>query len=124
MSSIEDTETPRFTSIMNDGACAGFLINLGARGVEAFDQDEKPLGVFPDTISAATAVLHPITRKSAGASSYSRGSHFELRLPDNRLRCGGCGRQVSAHAFDIVEPGFIRAVCTHCHEDLVTIEMR
>jgi hypothetical protein len=72
----------------------------------------------------ACAGLHPITRKSAGASSYSRGSHFELRLPDNRLRCGGCGRQVSAHAFDIVEPGFIRAVCTHCGADLITIEMR
>ena len=63
-------------------------------------------------------------RKSAGASSYSRGSHFELRLPDNRLRCSCCGRQVSAYAFDVVEPGFIRAVCTHCHEDLLTIEMR
>jgi len=57
-------------------------------------------------------------------SSYSRGSHFELQLPGNRLRCGCCGRQVSAHAFDVVEPGFIRAVCTHCCADLITIEMR
>src|SRR5262249_59038339 len=109
--SNENTETPRLASIMNDGACAGFLINLGARGVEAFDKDEKSLGVFPDAISAATAVLHPITRKSAGGSSYSRGSHFELQLPNKRLRCGCCGRQVSAHAFGIVEPGVIRARC-------------
>src|SRR5262249_22399288 len=122
--SNENTETPRLASIMNDGACAGFLINLGARGVEAFDEDEKSLGIFPDAISAATAVLHPITRKSARASSYSRGSHFELQLPGNRLRCGCCGRQVSAYAFDVVEPTFIRAVCTHCCADLIKIEMR
>jgi hypothetical protein len=54
--SSESTETPRLVPVMNGGACAGFLINLGPRGVEAFDQDEKPLGVFPDAISAATAV--------------------------------------------------------------------
>jgi len=82
----ENAETPRLTSIMNNGI--------------------------------------PITRKSAGVSSYSRGPKFELRLPGNRLRCGCCGRQVSAHAFDVIEPGFIRAVCTHCHADLITIEMR
>jgi len=57
-------------------------------------------------------------------SSYSRGLHFELRLPGNRLRCACCGRQVNAHAFDVIEPGLIRAVCTHCHEDLIAIEMR
>src|SRR5262249_7645689 len=98
--SSEDTETSRLVSIMNGGACAGFLINLGPRGVEAFDKSEKSLGVFPDVISAATAVeksvaLPPVTRKSAEASSYFRGSHFELRLPGNRLRCGCCGRLVS-----------------------------
>src|SRR5262245_35429425 len=54
--SSEDTETPRLVSVMNGGACTGFLINLGARGVEAFDKNEKSLGVFPDAISAATAV--------------------------------------------------------------------
>ena len=119
----ESTETPRLFPVMNGDACAGFLINLGARGVEAFDQDEKLLGVFPDLASAAAAV-ETVTRKSVGPSSYSRGLHFELRLPGNRLRCGCCGYRVSAHAFDVVEPSFIRAVCTHCHEDLLTIEMR
>jgi len=120
----EDTETSRLVSIMNDGTCAGFLISLGVHGVEAFDKDEKSLGVFPGVISATTAVLHPTTRKSAGVSSYSRGPHFELRLPGNRLRCDCCGHQISAHAFDVVEPGFIRAVCTNCCADLITIEMR
>jgi len=62
--SNKDTETPRLASIMNDGACAGFLINLGARGVEAFDEDEKSLGVFLDAISAATAVKRTIVPAS------------------------------------------------------------
>ena len=65
-----------------------------------------------------------MTNAKAEPSSYSRGSHFELRLPGNRLQCSCCRRQVSAYAFDVVEPGFIRAVCTHCCEDLLTIEMR
>ena len=119
----ESSETPRLFPVMNGSACAGFLINLRARGVEAFDQNEKPLGIFPDLVSAAAAV-ETVTRKSVGPSSYSRGARFELRLPDNRLRCSCCGRQVSAYAFDVIESGFIRAVCTHCHEDLLTIEMR
>ena len=91
---------PRFAS--------GFLISLGARGIEF-------LNIFSDANSAA---------RKPGASSYSQGAHFEVRLPGSRLRCDCCGHSVSAHAFDIVEPGFIRAVCTHCHEDLITIEMR
>jgi crossover junction endodeoxyribonuclease RuvC len=53
MSSIE---TPRLVPVMNGGVCAGFLLNLGPRGVEALDKDERTLGVFPDAISAATAV--------------------------------------------------------------------
>jgi hypothetical protein len=64
------------------------------------------------------------SRLTAGPSSYSRATHFELRLPGNRLRCSCCGQRVSAYAFDVIGPGLIRAVCTHCHEDLLTIEMR
>jgi len=75
------------------------------------------IGVFPNATGAAT------DRKS-GASSYCQGPHFEVRLPGSRLRCDRCGHSVSAHAFDIIEPGCVRAVCTHCHEDLLTIEIR
>jgi crossover junction endodeoxyribonuclease RuvC len=53
----ESTETPRLVPVMNaGGTCAGFLINRGPRGVEAFDKDEKSLGVFPDATSAAAIV--------------------------------------------------------------------
>ena len=48
-------ETSRLVPVMNGDACAGFLISLGSRGTEAFDKDEKSLGVFPDAISAASA---------------------------------------------------------------------
>jgi hypothetical protein len=120
--SSESTETPRL--------------------VEAFGKDEKSLGVFPDATSAATAVGrhslrkffagvapflsedNPMTNAKAGLSSYSRGAHFELRLPGGRLRCDCCGHRVSVYAFDAVEPSFVRAICTHCHEDLLAIEMR
>jgi hypothetical protein len=35
--------------------CVGFLLNT-ARGVEAYDREERPLGVIPDAVEAATAV--------------------------------------------------------------------
>ena len=38
------------------GACAGFLINLGPRGIEAFDAAERSLGIFNNSIDAANAV--------------------------------------------------------------------
>jgi hypothetical protein len=60
--------TPRLIPVMNGGACAGFLINLGPRGVEAFDKDEKSLGVFPDAISAATAVKKTAAPDAAGGA--------------------------------------------------------
>jgi hypothetical protein len=50
------TDAPWLVPVMAGSTCAGFLIGLGPRGVEAFDKDEKLLGVFPDAISAATAV--------------------------------------------------------------------
>jgi len=59
----ESTETPRLVSVMNGDACAGFLISLGPRGVEAFDATERCLGTFPDARSAATAVERSITSR-------------------------------------------------------------
>jgi hypothetical protein len=36
--------------------CVGFLIKRGREGVEAFDWDERSLGLFPGPIEAANAV--------------------------------------------------------------------
>src|SRR5262245_64657018 len=59
-----DASTPRMAPVVNGGACAGFLLNLGQRGVEAFDKDENSLGVFPDAPSAATAVRSSVVPAS------------------------------------------------------------
>jgi len=40
--SSESTKTPRLVPGMNGGACAGFLISLGPRGVEARELDDAP----------------------------------------------------------------------------------
>jgi hypothetical protein len=56
---------PRMTPVMNGGVCAGFLISLGARGIEAFDRNERSLGVFGSPIEAANAV----TREAGTACS-------------------------------------------------------
>ena len=68
----ESIETPRLVSVMSgDGACAGFLLSRGLRGVEAFDAAEKSLGTFPDALSAATA----IERSIAPASPLAEPAH-------------------------------------------------
>src|SRR5262249_41329383 len=46
----------RLVPVMDNDVCVGSLINLGWFGIEAFDRDEKSLGVFPDMLGAATAV--------------------------------------------------------------------
>jgi hypothetical protein len=57
---IHDSERkrdrPRFVPVMAGGACTGFLMSLGPRGVEAFDKDGKSLGAFSSAIEAAAAV--------------------------------------------------------------------
>jgi len=52
----ENIEPPRLVPVMNGGACVGFLIRRGLHSVEAFDADEKSLGIFPDALGAAAAV--------------------------------------------------------------------
>jgi hypothetical protein len=39
------------------GRCVGFLIYRGKLGYEAFDGDEKSLGLFPSQDEAAAAIL-------------------------------------------------------------------
>jgi hypothetical protein len=50
------TDTPRMRLVMTGGTCAGFLISLGPRGVEALDRDGKSLGAFASATEAAAAV--------------------------------------------------------------------
>jgi hypothetical protein len=50
------TGTSKLIPIVAGRVCAGHLINLGPRGVEAFNKDDISLGIFPDVIAAASAV--------------------------------------------------------------------
>src|SRR5262245_13875872 len=88
--SSEGNEAPRLVPVMRGDTCAGFLINLGPRGVEAFDKDEKSLGIFPDALSAAAAVEKSVTPPdnvthfiAHPAAHKSAGRHRE-RLPNRR----------------------------------------
>ncbi len=47
--------TPMMT-VLSGSRVVGFLIGRGREGVEAFDRDERSLGVFQSPIEAATAV--------------------------------------------------------------------
>jgi hypothetical protein len=49
-------DTPRLIPIMIGRTCAGFLISLGTRGVEAYDAAERSLGIFPDALTAALTI--------------------------------------------------------------------
>jgi hypothetical protein len=60
--------------------------------------------------SASLSNLRPTTRVQ----------NFEVRLPGRGLRCD-CGYRLDVHDFDVVEPCHVRAVCSHCHADLLMI---
>jgi hypothetical protein len=61
---------------------ARYLINLGPRGVEAFDQRDRSLGVFADPISAARAV-----EKAAGGRAVTLAPLDPDLLATFRRRC-------------------------------------
>jgi hypothetical protein len=43
-------------AVYNGRTCCGFLLKRGRDGVEAFDSDERSLGIFPDEHQAAAAL--------------------------------------------------------------------
>jgi hypothetical protein len=46
----------RMTPIIAGQTCIGFLLTRGREGIEAFDRNERSLGLFPGPIEAAAAV--------------------------------------------------------------------
>jgi hypothetical protein len=51
-------KSPRATclSVYAGQTCIGFLLTRGSASIEAFDADDKSLGIFPDQKSAADAI--------------------------------------------------------------------
>jgi hypothetical protein len=50
------TPAPKFLSVCDGQRCVGFILARGKDAFEAFDRDEKPLGVFASTRDAAAAI--------------------------------------------------------------------
>jgi hypothetical protein len=57
---------PRFIPVMSGRACAGFLVSRGLRGIEAYDRDERSIGVFADVMAAALAVEESVASACSG----------------------------------------------------------
>jgi hypothetical protein len=47
---------PAMMPVFVDGRCAGHLFHRGRAGVEAFDRDERSLGIYPNQREAAAAL--------------------------------------------------------------------
>jgi hypothetical protein len=45
------------TSVFAGQVCIGFILNRGEAGFEAFDADERSLGLFPTQREAAAAIM-------------------------------------------------------------------
>jgi hypothetical protein len=53
---MKHSPTPKFLYVVRAGSCAGFILNRGPQGFEAFDIDQTSLGHFTDQHTAAAAV--------------------------------------------------------------------
>jgi hypothetical protein len=53
----ELSDAPGFLAVYAGRECAGFLLPRGKSGVEAFDINDKSLGIFPNQQAAADAIF-------------------------------------------------------------------
>jgi hypothetical protein len=54
-SPVKKIDAP-MVSVITGQSCIGFILKRGLQGVEAFDANERSLGLFGDPIQAAAAV--------------------------------------------------------------------
>jgi hypothetical protein len=47
----------KIACVYHEQTCIGFLLARGPAGVEAFDHDERSLGIFTDEHTAVTAIF-------------------------------------------------------------------
>jgi len=57
MSASAAKRSPTMITIIHGDNVAGFLLARGRQGIEAFDRDERSLGVFTDPQAAHDAVI-------------------------------------------------------------------
>jgi hypothetical protein len=52
------TNKPPMISVYRGRDCVGFVFARGPQGYEAFDDEERPIGLFADEHAAAAAILN------------------------------------------------------------------
>jgi hypothetical protein len=57
-----------------------------------------------------------------GVQLTTRVPQCEVQVPGRRLQCI-CGHRLAGFDFELIEPNLVRAICTRCHTNLLTIEM-
>jgi hypothetical protein len=55
-------------AVYSGQVCLGHILPRGRSGVEAFDADDRSLGIFPDQKSAADAVSQKIPARAGSAA--------------------------------------------------------
>ena len=59
------TTTAPLSYIYDGRACLGFVLSRGRAGFEAFDREERSLGLYPAAPAAANAVCAAATNEGA-----------------------------------------------------------
>jgi hypothetical protein len=54
---MKNTSTAPMSYVYDGRACLGFVLSRGRAGFEAFDREERSLGLFPTAPAAANAVF-------------------------------------------------------------------
>jgi hypothetical protein len=60
------TTTAPLSYVYAGRACLGFVLSRGRAGFEAFDRDERSLGLYPTAPAAANAVFASANEGGAG----------------------------------------------------------
>ena len=69
MSGTPSAATSPMLSVYDGRTCAGFILNRGHSGFEAFDPDENSLGIFENQDKAGAALLKVRGRESTPSTA-------------------------------------------------------
>jgi len=60
------TAAPAMLTVFDGRELCGFILKRGRTGYEAFDREERPLGIFKTAPAAANAVVDAANEEGAG----------------------------------------------------------
>ena len=65
------TTTAPLAYVYDGRECLGFVVSRGRAGFEAFDRDERSLGLYPTAPAAANAVFATENGRAAGKNAHA-----------------------------------------------------